>query len=87
MIDRYIERQSINSGIACMLIYEYKLDSTRVQYAAIDEAMRIVQFVRNKYPRHWMDKRGIWKNEYHNGISTCLGLKIQVQYVYNGMSA
>ncbi|GHO61479.1 transposase [Ktedonobacter sp. SOSP1-52] len=38
-----------------MLIYEYKLDGTKFQYAAIDEAIRIVQFIRNKCLRLWMD--------------------------------
>lgn len=28
-----------------MLIYEYKLDGNQQQYAAIDEAIRIVQFI------------------------------------------
>jgi putative transposase len=28
-----------------MLTYEYKLDGTKRQYAAIDEAIRIVQFI------------------------------------------
>jgi putative transposase len=31
-----------------MLIYEYKLDGKKPQYAAIDEAIRAVQFIRNK---------------------------------------
>ena len=31
-----------------MLTYEYKLAGTKKQYAAIDEAIRIVQFIRNK---------------------------------------
>jgi hypothetical protein len=31
-----------------MLIYEYKLDGSLAQYTAIDEAIRIVQFIRNK---------------------------------------
>jgi len=39
-----------------MLIYEYKLDGTKRQYAAIDEAVRIVQFIRNKCLRKWMDE-------------------------------
>ncbi|GHO79402.1 transposase [Ktedonobacter sp. SOSP1-85] len=39
-----------------MLIYEYKLDGTKAQYAAIDEAIRIVQFIRNKCLRLWMDE-------------------------------
>ena len=46
-----------------MLIYEYKLDGTKQQYAAIDEAIRIVQFIRNKCLRLWMDTRGISKND------------------------
>jgi Probable transposase len=46
-----------------MLIYEYKLDATQKQYAAIDEAMRIVQFIRNKCLRKWMDEQGVSQNE------------------------
>ena len=42
-----------------MLIYEYKLDGNKQQYAAIDEAIRIVQFIRNKCLRLWMDGRHI----------------------------
>ncbi|EFH84924.1 RNA-guided endonuclease InsQ/TnpB family protein [Ktedonobacter racemifer] len=38
-----------------MLIYEYKLDGNTQQYPAIDEAIRIVQFIRNKCLRLWMD--------------------------------
>src|SRR5579875_708039 len=41
-----------------MLIFEYKLRGTKEQYAAIDEAIRIVQFIRNKALRLWMDTRG-----------------------------
>lgn len=46
-----------------MLIYEYKLDGTRKQYAAIDEAVRVVQFIRNKCLRLWMDERGTSRND------------------------
>jgi putative transposase len=46
-----------------MLIYEYKLDGSRQQYAAIEEAIRVVQFIRNKCLRKWMDERGISKND------------------------
>ncbi len=46
-----------------MLIYEYKLDGSKQQYAAIDEAIRVVQFIRNKCLRLWMDSRGISKND------------------------
>jgi putative transposase len=46
-----------------MLIYEYKLDGNTQQYAAIDEAIRIVQFIRNKCLRKWMDGHGVSKND------------------------
>jgi putative transposase len=46
-----------------MLVYEYKLDGTNSQYAAIDEAIRTVQFIRNKSLRLWMDNRGTSKND------------------------
>ena len=42
-----------------MLIYEYKLHGNKGQYAAIDEAIRITQFIRNKALRLWMDTRGV----------------------------
>jgi putative transposase len=46
-----------------MLILEYKLDGHTRQYVAIDEAIRITQFIRNKCLRLWMDSRGISKND------------------------
>src|SRR5690242_1062229 len=46
-----------------MLIYEYKLNGNKAQYAAIDEAIRIVQFIRNKCLRLWMDRRGTNRND------------------------
>lgn len=46
-----------------MLIYEYKLDGTQAQYVAIDEAIRVVQFIRNKCLRLWMDRRGESSND------------------------
>jgi len=46
-----------------MLIYEYKLAGTKKQYTAIDEAIRIVQFIRNKCLRLWMDTRGTNRND------------------------
>ncbi len=46
-----------------MLIYEYKLDGNTAQYKAIDEAIRITQFIRNKCLRLWMDTRGTNKND------------------------
>lgn len=46
-----------------MVIYEYKLAGNKAQYQAIDEAIRIVQFIRNKAVRLWMDTRGVSKND------------------------
>ncbi len=46
-----------------MLQYEYKLAGTKAQYAAIDEAIRTVQFIRNKCLRLWMDTRDVSKND------------------------
>lgn len=46
-----------------MLIYEYKLDASKKQCAALDEAIRIVQFIRNKCLRLWIDERGTSSND------------------------
>ncbi len=46
-----------------MLIYEYKVAGTQKQYTAIDEAIKITQFIRNKCLRKWMDERGISAND------------------------
>ncbi len=46
-----------------MLIYEYKLDGNKQQVAAIEEAIRVAQFIRNKCLRKWMDERGVSKND------------------------
>jgi putative transposase len=46
-----------------MLAYEYKLDGSKRQYTAIEEAIRAAQFIRNKCLRLWMDNRGTSKND------------------------
>ncbi|HET9921706.1 MAG TPA: transposase [Ktedonobacteraceae bacterium] len=46
-----------------MLIYEYKLHGNKAQYQAIDEAIRVVQFIRNTCLRLWMQTRGISRND------------------------
>jgi putative transposase len=46
-----------------MLVCEYKVAGTKQQYAAIDEAIRTVQFIRNKCLRKWMDERGVSSND------------------------
>jgi putative transposase len=38
-----------------MLVLEYKVKAKPKQYKAIEEAIRTVQFIRNKCLRHWMD--------------------------------
>lgn len=46
-----------------MLVYEYKLSGSKKHYAAIDEAIRVVQFIRNKSLRLWMDHPDTTKND------------------------
>jgi putative transposase len=46
-----------------MLVYEYKLDGNQKQFAAIEEAIRVVQFIRNKCIRLWMDGERVNKND------------------------
>ena len=52
-----------------MLIYEYKLSGSNTQFAAIDEAIRIVQFICNTCLRLWMDERGISKVAHGNNLT------------------
>jgi putative transposase len=44
-----------------MFVLEYKVKASKSQFSAIDEAIRTVQFVRNKCIRYWMDHKGINK--------------------------
>lgn len=46
-----------------MLTLEYKLDGSNDQYRRIDDAIRTVQFVRNKCLRKWEDERGTSAND------------------------
>ena len=48
---------------AKMFILEYKLKGKLIQYQAIDEAIRTVQFVRNKCISHWMDGKNIGQKD------------------------
>src|SRR5215472_4367428 len=45
-----------------MLTLEYKLDGTPAQFAAIEEGIRVVQFIRNQCLRAWMDRQPEGKN-------------------------
>src|SRR5215471_14748183 len=56
-----------------MLTLDYKLDGTTAQYAAIDEGIRVVQFIRNTCLRAWMDRLPEGKNfEAMSGYSAVL---------------
>lgn len=46
-----------------MRIFEYKLRAHPAQFAAIDEVIRTVQFIRNKCLSLWMDTRGTSRND------------------------
>ncbi len=46
-----------------MLALECKLKGKQSQYSAIDEAIRTALFIRNKALRHWIDNKGIGKND------------------------
>ena len=61
-----------------MLTLEYKLDGKPAQYAAIDEGIRVVQFLRNKCIRAWMDrtdegKSGFAMNSYTAVLAQAFG--------------
>ena len=42
-----------------MVILEFKLVGKPRQYDAIDEAIRMTQFIRNKCVRYWQDTQGV----------------------------
>ena len=46
-----------------MLVFEFKAYGNQQQFDAIDEALRTVQFIRNKAIRLWIDNVKIGKNE------------------------
>ncbi len=46
-----------------MLVYEHKLDGNQQQFAAIEEVIRVVQFIRNTCVRLWMDGNRVNKND------------------------
>ncbi len=58
-----LAKEEREGKIPAMLIYEYKVDGNKAQYAAIDEAIKITQFIRNKCVRKWMDERGVSAND------------------------
>ena len=53
-----------------MIVLDFKAKGKTNQYAAIDEAIRTAQFVRNKCIRYWIDNRGVGQKELyrHNTV-------------------
>ncbi|HLP87764.1 MAG TPA: transposase, partial [Nostocaceae cyanobacterium] len=46
-----------------MIVLEFKVKGKETQYAAIDDAIRTAQFVRNKCIRFWMDHRDVGQKD------------------------
>ena len=60
-----------------MLVREAKLKyGTAEQYAAIDDAIRTAQFIRNKCVRYWMDNQGVGKYDL-NGLCKYLAKEFE----------
>ncbi len=49
-----------------MIVLEFKTYGKASQFSAMDEALRTVQFIRNKALRFWMD--GLGKTQYDLNI-------------------
>jgi hypothetical protein len=64
-----------------MLTYEYKLDGTAAQYAAIDEGIRVGQFLRNTCLRAWMDRTDEGKSFAAMSASTAVCARIAARIV------
>ncbi len=52
-----------------MFILEYKLRGKESQFRAIDEAIRTVQFVRNKCLRYWEDNKGVGQKDIYKHVT------------------
>ena len=52
-----------------MFVLEYKLRGKESQFRAIDEAIRTVQFVRNKCLRYWQDNRGVGQKDIYKHVT------------------
>ena len=53
-----------------MIVLEFKVKGKTTQYAAIGEAIRTAQFVRNQCIRYWMDNRGVGQKELYRHNTT-----------------
>jgi putative transposase len=52
-----------------MFILEYKLRGKESQFRAIDEAIRTVQFVRNKCLRYWENNQGVGQKDIYKHVT------------------
>jgi hypothetical protein len=57
----YARRSSIREEVNAMLVFEFKAYGNKSQFAAVFEAIRTAQFVRNSCLRYWMDNLKIDK--------------------------
>jgi len=53
--------QELNQGRSMPVAFEFKVKGKSVQYAAIDQAIKTGQFIRNKCLRLWLDVKGTTK--------------------------
>jgi putative transposase len=60
-----------------MIVLEFKAQGKTTQYAAINEAIRTAQFVRNKCIRFWMDNRGVGQKELY-----CHNTKLRAEFPF-----
>jgi putative transposase len=61
-----------------MIVLEFKVKGKTTQYAAIGEAIRTAQFVRNRCIRYWMDNRGVGQKELYRHNSA---LRVEFPFV------
>lgn len=52
-----------------MIVYEFKIKAKQHQYQAIDDAIRVGQFIQNKCLRYWMDNKGVNKYDLNKQCS------------------
>jgi putative transposase len=52
-----------------MFVLEYKLKGKESQFRAIDEAIRTVQFVRNKCLRYWENNKGVGQKDIYKQVT------------------
>lgn len=68
-----------------MIVLEYKLKGKPAQFARIDEAIRTMQFIRNKAVRYWMDTKGANKYDL-NKLSKSLAAEFPFSDKLNSMA-